>query len=71
LGPIASRPVHKVDTMSTLERDQLKSDAKRYIEQLYTSHRNDDIESWSHLIEVIFLYIDAAIEESDEAKKQS
>jgi hypothetical protein len=48
--------------MNLTERNKLKQDAKAYIQALYMRHRQDDIASWSHLIDVIFLYIDATIE---------
>ena len=53
--------------MSDIERTKQKQDAKRYIEQLYTQHREDDIDSWSHLIDVIWMYIDAVIDEHEKA----
>ena len=41
----------------------LKDQAKQYIRDMYLSHKQDDIEAWSHLIDVIFLYIDERIKQ--------
>lgn len=46
-------------------KEKLKAESKQYIEELYRSHRGEDIDSWSHLIDVIFMYIDLSIEEHE------
>ena len=48
------------------KRTKLKQEAKMYIQALYTQHRMDDIDSWSHLIDVVFMYIDAVVDQHAE-----
>ncbi len=43
------------------DREKFKLDAKKYIQQIYTSHREQDEEAWENLIDILFLYIDSLI----------
>ena len=40
---------------------ELRESVKKYIEQIYLSHRNTDIESWNQLVDTILDYVDIAI----------
>jgi hypothetical protein len=44
-----------------VDRDKFIRDAKMYIEQIYASHREQDIEAWNELICILFLYVDELI----------
>lgn len=43
------------------DKDKLKEEAKKYIELIYMSGRNDNMKSLDRLIEIIFMYIDMEI----------
>lgn len=47
--------------MSEEQKSKLKEDAKRYVRALYLTHRNDDIDAWDRIIDVVWLYIDEQI----------
>lgn len=44
-----------------MSREALKESAKKYIEEIYKSHINTDVEAWNELISTIFLYIDEVV----------
>jgi hypothetical protein len=44
--------------------EDLKQSAKDYIHGIYRNHREDDIDAWTRLIDVLFLYIDLNIQKS-------
>ena len=45
-----------------MNRDKFKEDAKKYIRDIYASHREQDMEAWENLINILFLYVDALVE---------
>lgn len=47
--------------MSEEQKAKLKEEAKRYVRSLYLTHRNDDIDAWDRIIDVVWLYIDEQI----------
>ena len=47
--------------MGNAERNKLKQDAKAYIQALYAQHRQEDVEAWERLIDILWLYIDSMI----------
>lgn len=44
------------------EREVLAQQAKDYVRNLYLSHREDDVDAWNGLIDVIFSYCDQVID---------
>lgn len=48
-------------------KNKLKEDAKRYVEELYTMHRIEDLDAWNGIIDSIFDYIDLSIKECKDA----
>lgn len=44
-----------------MSRDQLRASALRYIKEIYSSHREQDMQSWEVLIEVLMDYTDESI----------
>lgn len=44
------------------DRDKFKKDAKKYIQEIYAPHREQDEEAWENLIDILFLYVDNLIQ---------
>lgn len=48
-------------------REEFTEQAKKYIEMLYTQHKQDDIDAWNGLIEILFdfttWYVNFSIQE--------
>lgn len=49
-----------------MTNNELRESVKKYIEQIYLSHRITDIEAWNHLVDTILDYVDISIKEYDE-----
>lgn len=41
--------------------DRLKDEAKEYVRALYLTHRNDDLEAWDKIIDVLWSQIDIMV----------
>lgn len=44
-----------------MSREQLKESMKSYIQDIYLSHRDQDLKSWKELIDLLLSYIDETI----------
>lgn len=51
-------------------KNKIKEDTKKYLEQIYVSHKDDDVSAWNSLIDLLFIYIDIAIEEHSSKCRQ-
>ena len=49
--------------------DKFRTDAKRYVEQIYLQHKEDDIEAWNNLIDILFNYIEESLRVCKETHK--
>jgi hypothetical protein len=47
--------------MSDDSKNKLKEQAKDYVRSLYLKHRNDDIEAWDHIINILWDEIDLMV----------
>lgn len=45
-----------------MSREQLKESMKSYIQDIYSSHRDQDLQSWKELIDLLLSYIDETID---------
>lgn len=48
--------------------EDFRSSAKKYVEDIYINHRNDDLTAWNHLIDILFDYVDEKINQCKEGK---
>lgn len=48
--------------------NKLRDDAKRYIESIYSSHREEDLKAWNRLIDILFLYFEQILKQHEEDK---
>ena len=48
--------------------EKLRKEAKRYIEEIYSNHKQDDIEAWNRLIDVLFICFSEMIKKHEEDK---
>jgi hypothetical protein len=42
----------------------LRESTKKYIETIYTNHKDADVEAWNYLIDVLLDFIEASIDEA-------
>lgn len=41
--------------------EDLRNSAKKYVEEIYLNHRQEDVEAWNRLIDILFDYIAISI----------
>lgn len=65
---VSDKEVGNIVTES--DRAKFRAEAKEYIHQLYTQHKGDDIIAWERLLDILLVYIDAAIDHHEEGCRE-